>query len=298
MVDVCLVGTGGMMPLPQRALTCLWMEYKGHAALIDCGEGTQIALRKLDVKLCRLEVIMITHTHGDHVLGLPGLLLTLSNLGKTSPLTIYGPKGLMCVISYLCCTCPMLPFAIQVIELDEDQRFFAWSDFTIETLALKHSMPCLGYRMTLNRLPVFDPQKARKNGIPQKYWERLHRGETITDGDKTYTTADVTKGKRHPTVICYMTDTVYFDEMVNFAKGADLLINEGMYGDLENIDRMSAKGHMLFPQAAELAAKAEVKQLWLTHYSPAFTDPHAYEDSVKKMFEQTVVCDDGQRISL
>ncbi len=298
MVDVCLAGTGGMMPLPSRALTCLWVEYNGHAALIDCGEGTQVALQKADLKLSRLELILITHTHGDHILGLPGLLLTLSNCGKTTPLTICGPKGMMHVLNGICCLCPMLPFPVDVVEFSEAESSYRWSDFTVDTIKLRHTMPCLGYRLTLNRLPVFDPEKAQENGIPVRYWQKLHRGESVEVEGKVYTEADVVKEGRAPTVICYMTDTVCFPEMAEFAKHADLFVCEGMYGDLEKVDRMMAKGHTVFTQAAELAQKAQAKHLWLTHYSPALQDPHEFDASVKQLFANTTVCDDGEKLRL
>ncbi len=298
MVDVCLAGTGGMMPLPDRALTCLWVEYNGHAALIDCGEGTQVALGKAGVKLSRLELMLITHIHGDHILGLPGLLLTLSNCGKTTPLTICGPKGMMYAINGICCICPMLPFPVEVIEFDKQENEYHWLDFTIHTLKMRHTMPCLGYRLRLNRLPVFDPEKAKALKIPTPYWQRLHRGEDVVIDGVIYRAADVVKQEREPTVICYMTDTVSFPEMAEFAENADLFVCEGMYGDLEKVDRMMAKGHTVFAQAAGLAQKANARRLWLTHYSPALQDPHEFEDSVKAIFPNTTVCDDGEKITL
>ncbi len=298
MVDLCLAGTGGMMPLPQRSLTCFWLEYNGRAALIDCGEGTQVALEKSDLKLARLELILITHTHGDHILGLPGLLLTLSNCGKTTPLTICGPKGMMHVINGICCVCPMFKFPVEVIEFTEEMNALDWNEFTVDILKMRHTMPCLGYRFTLNRLPIFDPHKARENGIPQEYWQQLHRGDTVSIDGKTYTTADVTMGERTPLIVTYMTDTVCFDEMADFAKNSDLMVCEGMYGDLDNVDKMMARGHTVFSQAAELACKANAKRLWLTHYSPALTEPKKYQDSLTEIFEGAVVCDDGQKISI
>lgn len=301
MVDVCLAGTGGMMPLPGRSLTCLWVECGGHAALIDCGEGTQVALEKQEKKLSRLELILITHTHGDHVLGLPGLLLTLSNCGKTTPLTICGPKGVLHVLNGICCICPMLPFPIDVVELDASaavEHAHVWRNFTIDTLPMRHTMPCLGYRLAYHRLPVFSPEKAKKHQVPQEFWQRLHRGETVTDGEQTYTPSQVTDGVRDPIVLCYMTDTVCFDEMAQFARGADLLVCEGMYGDLEKVDKMMARGHTVFAQAAQIAKAAQVKRLWLTHYSPALKQPHDYERSALEIFAGTVVCDDGESVSL
>ncbi len=298
MVDICLAGTGGMMPLPARSLSCLWIWFEGHGALIDCGEGTQVALERCGCKLSRLELIMITHVHGDHILGLPGLLLTMSNLGKSSPLTICGPKGLMQAINGICSICPMLPYPVDVYEFDEKLDHLSWHGFTVDILPLRHTLPCLGYRLTLNRPAVFDPVLAEKNGVPQEYWQRLHRGESVAVGERVYTQADVAGAPRKPIIISYTTDTVCFDEIADFAKNADLMVCEGMYGDMEKADKMMVRGHMVFLQAASLAKKANAKRLWLTHYSPALKNPKDFEASAKAIFPNTLTPVDGERITL
>ncbi|MBQ8011593.1 MAG: ribonuclease Z [Oscillospiraceae bacterium] len=299
MIDVCLAGTGGMLPLPDRWLTCFWLEFGGKAALIDCGEGTQITLAKEGCKLSRLDALFITHTHADHISGLPGLLLSIGNCGRTEPLTIYGFDGIGYVIDQLSCICPILPFRVEVRELSCTERSrFTWNGLEVQSLPLHHRMDCLGYSFTLHRKPVFNPQKAKALGIPVQYWKQLHAGETLTLNGMEYTQDMVTDVARKPLKLTYMTDTVYFPEMIDFAKDSDLLVCEGMYGDDDYIPKMREKGHMVFSQAAELAKESGSSRLWLTHFSPALSNPAEYTEMVQAIFPNTVVSRDGQRTTL
>ncbi len=299
MIDVCLAGTGGMMPLKNRWLTCLWAEYQGKALLIDCGEGTQIALAQSGLKLSRLDTIFLTHIHADHIAGLPGLLLSLGNYGKTDVLKIYGPEGVIRAVENLCYICPFLPFGIEVSELRTNEvTQLCRNDITVSFLPLKHRIPCLGYSFTLKRKPVFNPAKAAALNIPQKLWSILHSGENIELDGRTITPAMVIDEERRPLKLTYMTDSVYCDKMIPFAEGSDLLVCEGMYGDDDNIEKMTEKYHMVFSDSARIASAANVKELWLTHYSPALVKPEDYEQSVREIFPNTVISKDGQKTVL
>ena len=300
MLDVCLPGTGGMMPLPERWLSCCWIEYQGKALLIDCGEGTQIALKEADLKLSRLEILLITHFHADHIAGLPGLLLTLGNNGRQTPLTIVGPVGLKAVVSALTIIASALPYPVELIEIEnESEGYLKYDEITISYLPLAHHIMCLGYRVSLKRKPVFNPQKADRLNIPKELYKRLHTGQTVKlDDGRTIKPEMVLDGEREPICVCFITDSTMTGSMTDFARGADLLICEGMYGDDEMREKMEEKGHMIFSDSARLSINAGVKKLWLTHYSPAMNDPQAYSEQIQSIFPDTVLGFDGIKTTL
>ena len=294
MVDVCLAGTGGMLPLVRRYLTCCWVEVMGKAILIDCGEGTQMALSSADCHVNRLECLLITHFHADHISGLPGLMLTLGNHGKTTPLTIAGPAGIGKIVSSLLVIAQNLPFEIKIKELDRKNcESFNIFDLQIDTLPLKHKISCLGYSITYHRKPIFNPEKAKSLNIPVTYYRYLHAGENVEIDGKVYTPDMVLDGERKPIKVTYCTDTKPVESMVDFARGSDLFICEGMYFDEQMRDKMDEKHHMLFTDAASIAKKADVPELWLTHFSPALTHPAEFKEDVQKIFKNTVVSFDG-----
>jgi len=296
MIDVCLPGTGGMAPLPNRWLTCCWIEYQGAAVLIDCGEGTQIALKKAGLKPSRLELLLITHFHADHISGLPGLLLTLGNSARTESLTIAGPPGLSRIVSALTIIAPRLPFPLEIIELDkQNPAVLKKAGLTVSAFLLRHGMTCFGYKTELFRKPVFNPQKAAALNIPVQLYKVLHGGESVTLNDGSVITPDmVLDGERKPITVCYFTDTRFFPEMAGFAENADLLISEGMYYDEEMRGKVAdEKYHMLFSDSAGLAKKCGAKKLWLTHYSPALERPKDGVKRVSGIFPETYAAYDG-----
>lgn len=283
MIDVCLAGTGGMKPLPDRFLTGLWAEHKGKALLIDCGEGMQTALAKAGVSLAKLDTLLITHFHADHIAGLPGLLLSAGNFGKSSPMVIYAPKGGRDIISRLCCICPELPFDVDVHEIEGEGVIFR-NGLEIRFMPVRHRVECYCWSIIENRPPVFSPEKADRLGVPVNMRSILHRGECVEIGGRIISPEDVTEGKRPPLKVTYITDTVYFDGLSRFAESSDLLICEGMYGDDEYIPKMTGKGHMVFSQAARIARDSHSKELWLTHFSPALKFPEEQLGSARQIY--------------
>lgn len=299
MVEVCLPGTGGMLPLEGRWTASCWVEFQGKAILIDCGEGTQIALKKAGCRLSRLELLLITHFHADHIAGLPGLLLTLGNYGKTTPITIVGPAGLKQITASLLSIAPNLPYQIVLKELDRECQEFDLLSIHFSSMPLQHGIPCLGYRITFKRKPVFNPDKAKKLGVPLHHYKNLHMGQPVVlDSGIRILPCMVLDRERRPISICYCTDTRPIEALAHFARGADLLICEGMHGELELREKMWEKGHMVFSDSTELAKCAQVKQLWLTHFSPAMRHPEQYLEAARSIFSNTKVGYDGIRTTL
>ncbi len=299
MVEVCLPGTGGMLPLENRLTASCWVEFQGTAILIDCGEGTQIALKKAGCKLSRLALLLITHFHADHIAGLPGLLLTLGNYGKNTPITIAGPVGLEQVVTSLMTIAPNLPYAIVFKELNGEGQDFDLFGIHFSSMRLQHGIPCLGYRMTFRRKPVFNPDKAKELKVPLCHYKTLHAGQSVVlDNGDRIVPCMVLDGERRPISICYCTDTQPIEALSRFAHNADLLVCEGMYGDHALREKMWKKGHMVFSDSAGLAKCAEVKHLWLTHFSPAMKDPEQYLNEARYIFSDTKVGYDGIRTTL
>lgn len=304
MLDVCLLGTGGMMPLKNRWLTSCYMEYNGKAILIDCGEGTQIALAESECKMSRIDLLLITHFHADHISGISGFLLSLGNCSRTEPLTIYAPVGAKKIIESLTCICGALPFKLDIHELsvNSSTKFIANtidSMLEITAMPVRHRVNCLGYSFSFKRKPVFNPDKAKELNVPVKLWSVLHKGENvILEDGSTITTDMVTDGNRKTIKVTYVTDTLPFDDIADLAFRSDLFICEGMYGDESQKDSLNEKHHMLMQDACYLAKLAEVDRLWLTHYSPAMKNPSEYTKALLKIFSNTTVSKDGQKITL
>ena len=298
MLDICLLGCGGMMPLPYRWLTSLMVRFNGSSLLIDCGEGTQVAIREKGWSFKPIDTICFTHYHGDHIGGLPGLLLTMGNSDRTEPLTLIGPPGLEKVVNALRIIAPGLPFPIIFKEITEPEQTFELNGYRLKAFKVNHNVTCYGYTMEIDRAGKFDAERAKAAEIPLKLWSRLQKGEVITEEGRTFTPDMVMGPARKGIKLTYCTDTRPTESIVNNAKHSDLFICEGMYGDPEKIPDARAKKHMMFQEAANIAAQAEVTELWLTHYSPSLPRPEFYMDEVQKIFSNTHPGKDGKSVEL
>lgn len=233
MLDVCLLGTAGMMPLPYRWLTSLMTRYNGSSLLVDCGEGTQIAIREKGWSTKPIDIICFTHYHADHISGLPGLLLTMGNAERTEPVTMIGPKGLERVVSALRTIAPELPFEIRFVELTQPVEHLQEKGYHITAFKVNHNVVCYGYTIEIPRIGQFQVAQAQALGIPKECWSRLQKGEKIELDGKTYTPGMVLGPPRKGIKLAYCTDTRPVPAITENAKNADLLIIEGMYAEKE-----------------------------------------------------------------
>lgn len=294
MLELCMLGTGGALPLPDRGLSACYLRVKGKGVLIDCGEGTQTAIRKLGWGFRCIDGMIITHYHGDHCGGLPGFLLSLGKAERREPFHIWGGTGLSAVVNGLRVVAPVLPFPVVLHEFHGPEVEFDLIGLHFHGFRLDHGVPCYGWQIDLPRKPAFHPEKAKALGVPMADWKRLQAGESVG----SVTPAQVMGEPRPGIRLLYATDTRPTADIVRWGEGADLMVLEGMYGDESKRPQALKNHHMLFEEAAALARDAHAKRLLLTHFSNCIDDPEAYLPLARAIFPNTDAAQDGQCVTL
>ena len=304
MVDITLLGTAALAPIPGRQLTAATLACNGRVILFDCGEGTQTAARAAGVSLMKADVIALTHYHGDHIFGLPGLMQTLNRLGRTESLTIVGPEGLEAIMEPIMKLVGSICYSVDFMTLPEaglclGELNRAWPDRArLTAFATKHQVPSQGYCFTLERAGRFSPQRAEAMSVPREQWRLLQRGQSVKAAGVEVSPSQVLGAPRRGLKFVFSGDTMACDALVQAASGADLLICEATYGGNEQAQLAAERGHMTFAQAAETAAKAGARRLWLAHYSQMIEDPLDYLPEAAAIFDGAVCGADGMATTL
>ncbi|MBR1537533.1 MAG: ribonuclease Z [Treponema sp.] len=274
-LEAFVLGCGGMMPLPYRHLTSVLLRRDGDLFLFDCGEGTQVSLKRLNLKWKKIDAIFISHTHADHVTGLPGILMLSSQVDRTEPLYIYGPPKVKEYVETSRQVLDMyINYPIIIKEITAPCVVHEGKDFYIRAFPLSHTKTCVGYTLEeLDRPGEFNPDKARSLGLPAgPLWGKLQRGENVTNSDgKIIQPGDVMGEKRSGRKFSFVTDTQYLPSIADEVKGSDLLICEGMFAD-DCEDQAKEKKHMTARQAATVAKDSASSRMAMIHYSPRYTD--------------------------
>lgn len=300
MIDITLIGTSALLPLPDRALTSVLLEFKGHSVLFDCGEGTQSAARKAGVNAAGAEIIALSHYHGDHIFGLPGLLQTMNTMDRPEPLYITGPKGLSEAMEPILKLVGNVCYDIILIENNKLNEIVGkWDErAALNAFPTKHSVISCGYSFELGRAGKFNPERASELGVPMNMWSVLQKGESVNVEGKTIEPCEVLGKERKGLKFVFTGDTTACESLVNAAKGANLLISEATFSEDDQAEIAAEYGHMTFSEAAKVAKQAEVKRLWLSHFSQRIQDPQEHIEKATEIFPNTEIGKDGKQITL
>lgn len=302
-MEAFILGCGGMMPLPYRHLTSVLLRREGDLFLFDCGEGTQVSLRRLNLKWKKINAIFISHTHADHVTGLPGILMLSSQVERSEPLYIFGPPKIKEYIESSRQVLDMyINYEIIVKEITAPDVVYQGEDFYIRAFPLEHTKTCVGYTLEeLDRPGIFNPEKALSLGVPRgKLWGQLQKGENVTaENGNIVKPSDVMGEKRSGRKFSFVTDTLYKPSIAKEVMGSDLLICESMFEN-ELIDQAREKKHMTASQAATIARDANVRRMCMIHYSPRYNDKdlEKLETQAKAVFSQSELSKDRMCIDV
>lgn len=302
-MEAFILGCGGMMPLPYRHLTSVLLRRDGDLFLFDGGEGTQVSLKRLNLKWKKIDAIFVSHTHADHVTGLPGILMLSSQVDRKEPLYIYGPPKIKEYIETSRKVLDMyINFPIVVQEITAPCIVHHGKDFYVRAFPLEHTKTCVGYTLEeLDRPGEFNPEKARELRVPVgPLWSQLQNGFEVTAEDGTIVKPEQVLGeKRSGRKFSFVTDTLFKRSIIDEVRGSDLLICEGMF---ENalIDTAKEKKHMTATQAATIAKEANVKRMCMIHYSPRYTDKelHILLEEAQEIWPKAELSHDRMHIEI
>jgi ribonuclease Z len=303
-ITITFLGTGSGVPTLQRNLACVALQREGELFLLDAGEAAQIGMRRAGLGWARLEALLISHMHGDHVTGLPGVMMSLQMIGREAPLTVIGPPG---IGGWIRCFRRSMQtgfsYEVRVIEADGPGVVWEMPDYQIVCAPLDHRLFCLGFSLRERPRPGrFNVAAAVALGVPMgERFGRLQRGEAVEVTDEAGTrlvTPDQVLGPPRPGLsVAYCTDTRPCESSVELARGADLLIHEGTF-DATMPEEAAAKGHSTVVEAAEIARAAGVRRLMITHISPRYGDVELLKEQARAVFLETSIARDGKVVTL
>lgn len=302
-LEAFILGCGGMMPLPYRHLTSVLLRRDGDLFLFDGGEGTQVSLKKLNLKWKKIDAIFVSHTHADHVTGLPGILMLSAQVDRTEPLYIYGPPKIKEYIESSRKVLDMyINYPIIIKEITAPCVVHQGKDFVIRAFPLEHTKTCVGYTLEESDRPgEFNPEKARELKVPVgPLWSKLQNGEEVLSEDGAVVKPEQVLGKkRSGRKFSFVTDTLFKPSIIDEVKNSDLLICEGMFEEAL-ADQAKEKKHMTASQCATIAKEADVKRMCMIHYSPRYTDKelHVLLEEARKIWPKAELSRDRMIIDI
>ncbi|MEM9423506.1 MAG: ribonuclease Z [Spirochaetota bacterium] len=304
MLEIFIIGCGGTQPLPRRHLSSIMVRRNGQSFLFDCGEGTQVSLKRQGLRWKGISHLFVSHIHADHVTGIPGIMMLSAQVEREEPLHIVAPKGVCDFISSICQSLNIYinyPFELQHIPFRR-QCLYEDEELQISCFPLLHSQPTVGFLIEEKPRPgVFSPEAAHALNVPcGPLWGMLQQGKTVENDLGQRVRPEQVLGEPRPGArLAFMTDTLYHEKAAEYVQGVDLLICEGMYA--RNLsDSAHDKKHMTAAEAAQIAQAAGVGQLALTHFSPRYLDRELkiLLKEAQEIFPETILCRDGLHLEL
>ena len=300
-LSIIFLGTGGSWPTVKRNVTSIALKRAGEVILFDCGEGTQRQFQKSNLSYMQISKIFITHFHGDHFLGIPGLVQTMQLNDRDVPLFIYGPKGITDLVNQLLSLGYFKPNYKIISQEVKNGDKLDFKEYYINVLKVKHGgVPSIAYSLEEKMRPgKFNKPKALELGVPEgPLFSKLQKGETIIlKNGKKIAPSKVLGKPRKGRKIVISGDTEPIEEMVGFSKESDVLIHEATFDSTFN-NISSEYGHTTASQAAEIAKKAKVGKLFLTHISPRYLDGNILRNEAIKIFKNTFVPNDFHEVEV